>query len=326
MKRVLRRLFLLLLPVVILLSGLRPAAAQSGDVTGQRRYYPQSGHWVGGDFLQTYLSVPDPAARFGYPITEAYQEQHLGRIVQYFERARFELAPQAPPELRVVVSLLGEIMYTPGPGISISGSPGACREFTETGRRVCYAFLEFFDANGGAAQFGYPLSNFELHDERIVQYFQKARFEWHPELPPGRKVTLTKLGSRYFDFIGEDPALLLAAPWAVPGSDLPQPVLSLQMRAFPTAAVLPQSARQTIHIIVQDQNLLPVSQAQITLIFRLPSGKDGRLILPELTNENGLARYSFDFAGEPVGSAEVRVEAFYAGLRQQTVTSFRIWW
>ncbi|MCI0521647.1 MAG: carboxypeptidase-like regulatory domain-containing protein [Chloroflexi bacterium] len=326
MSAPLRRSVLLLLPLALLLTGLRPAAAQSGDVTGQRRYYPQSGHWVGGEFLKTYLSVADPARVYGYPITEAYQEAQQGRIVQYFERARFELSPQSPPELRVAVTQLGYLMYIPGPQISASNSPASCREFAESGKRVCYAFLAFFDANGGAAQFGYPLSNFELHDERIVQYFQKARFEWHPELPPGQKVALTKLGSRYFDFIGEDPALLLAAPWVVPGSDLPQPVLDLQMRAFPQSAVLPQTARQTIFVIVQDQNLLPVSHAQVTLVIRLPSGKEARIILPELTDANGIARYSFDFAAQPVGSAEVRAEAFYEGLRQQTVTSFRIWW
>ena len=59
-----------------------------------------------------------------------------------------------------------------------------CRYFNETGHWVCGEFLEFFDARGGLEIFGYPLT--EAFDDATrgdlhVQYFQRARLEWHPD-------------------------------------------------------------------------------------------------------------------------------------------------
>lgn len=311
----------------LFLSWMPSLAQEITQPPDERRYYPQRGHWVMGEFLEVYQSVPNPAEIYGYPITEAFQEQTLGRIVQYFEKARFELIPENPPELRVKITELGSYFYTTaGQELPLPANFPACLFFQETGKQVCYAFLEYFEANGGAAQFGYPLSNFETQDGLIVQYFQRARFEWHPEFPPGKRVKLTELGYRYFKKIGEDPARLLPAPWLAPGSDIPQPVLSLRVRAFPLHAVLTQNAAQSIFIIVQDQNLLPVSNAQVTLIIRLPSGKEQRVIVPGTTDRFGVIKYSFDYIDQPTGVAQVIVNAIYETFHKQTITSFRIWW
>lgn len=277
-----------------------------------------------GDFLKAYLEVSDPVMIYGYPITEAYQERTQGKIVQYFERARFELFPEGPEELRVKVTDLGTLLYQPGPTLPIPENVPGCRRY-ETGFRVCYAFLEFYESNGGPAQFGFPISNFELHDGRITQYFQRARFEWHPEMPKGQRVMLTDLGRRYFDTLGEDPNRLLPAPWSAPGSNLPQPILNLKVRSFSQSAVLPSNAKQTLFVIVQDQNLLPVSNAQVTLVIKLPSGYLERVVVPELTDKLGIVRYTFTFNDEPTGVAEVFVSVTFEALEAQTVTSFRIW-
>jgi hypothetical protein len=312
--------------VLALVLGWYPTLAQEGmNPSDERRLYPQHGHWVEGDFLETYLSIPNPEEIYGYPITEAFQEQTHERIVQYFEKARFELVPDNPPELRVRITELGSYFFTPaGQELPLPSNFPACKHFEETGKRVCYAFLDYFEDNGGAAQFGYPLSNFEIQDELIVQYFQRARFEWHPELPPGKRVGLTNLGYRYFYKIGEDPARLLAA--FTSDDNIPIPVLSLRVRAFPLSAVLPKTGSQTIFIIVQDQNLLPVANAQITLVIKLPSGAEQRVIVPTTTNESGISQYTFDFRNEPTGVAQVIVSAATEAFQKQTITSFRIWW
>ncbi|MDO9349453.1 MAG: hypothetical protein Q7T47_09225, partial [Anaerolineales bacterium] len=66
--------------------------------------------------------------------------------------------------------------------------PGACRPFS-TGYAVCYDFLTFIDQYGGVALLGNPVSAFEfLSDGRIVQYFECARFEWHPEFARGENI------------------------------------------------------------------------------------------------------------------------------------------
>lgn len=59
--------------------------------------------------------------------------------------------------------------------------------FTETKHNVSPAFLAFWEAHGGLAQFGYPLteafSDTNPDDSKTytVQYFERARFEAHPE-------------------------------------------------------------------------------------------------------------------------------------------------
>ena len=313
--------------LISLAAGWYSVQAQGGDTPpGERRFFPQRGHWVMGEFLTAYLSIPNSEEICGFPITEAFHDQTSGRIVQYFERARFELIPENPPELRVKLTELGAYFYTnPGQELPLPANFPACRRFQETGKQVCYAFLDYFEANGGAARFGYPISNFETQEELIVQYFQRARFEWHPELPAGYHVRLTDLGYRYFDKVGEDP-MRLPPVWLGPGPDAPQTVLSLRVRAFPLHAVLPQSGAQTIYIIVQDQNLIPISNAQVVLVLKLPSGKEERYIVPETTDGNGVTHFSFNYTGQTPGVAQVIVSAVYENFHNQSITSFRIWY
>jgi hypothetical protein len=76
---------------------------------------------------------------------------------------------------------------------SQSGGDDNCRYFARTGHRVCDEFLEYFDTRGGLEIFGYPLSEtFEdaAHDNLWVQYFQRARMEWHPSNPVPYQVQL----------------------------------------------------------------------------------------------------------------------------------------
>ena len=314
---------LILILTLILAPGRGKVSARDVNQASDQVYFPETGHWVTGDFLKAYQGVPDPALVFGYPITEAFQDQTLGRVVQYFQRTRFELYPENPPELKVTISPLGKYLYTPGAALPIPDNFPACRSFEETGFQVCYTFLDFYLANGGAAQFGYPISNFEVHEGWIMQYFQRARIEWHPELPPGQRVVLSDLGRAYFDTIHENPIRLLPAPVQ---NNLPQAVLSLQARAFPESAVLPLSGKQAFYIIVQDQNLQPVSKAQVTLEVTLPGGKEQNIVIPASTDKNGVVRFEYTYSDQTVGIAEVHVQARLDGLKASTVTSFRLWW
>ena len=69
------------------------------------------------------------------------------------------------------------------------------RYFSETGFRVSGRFLAYFDMHGGLETFGYPISRpFISQDKILVQYFQKARMEWHPDNHEPYKVQLGLLG------------------------------------------------------------------------------------------------------------------------------------
>ncbi len=309
----------LILAGVLCLMGLwQPVQAQQDE----RRYFPETGHTVSGEFLRFYESIPDAALVFGYPITEAFITQFPpGLTVQYFQRARFELHPELPAGQRVTLTAVGAFLYTPGQASIIVHSPGACRTFPN-GFPVCYDFLAFYEAHGGARLFGYPISGFEiLADGRIVQYFERARFEWRPELPAGSKVTLTEAGRLYFDRIGEDPTRLNAPPSDAIIAARP---LSLHPRVFVQKAVTAPTDTQTIYVLVRTPTAQPVEGASVHLRMQLA---DGERLFHLKTNAQGIARLDgLTFQSQPPGLLVI-VQALieYAGLQSEARTSFRIW-
>ncbi len=88
--------------------------------------------------------------------------------------------------------------------------------FATTGHNVGLAFKRFYDAHGGLDIFGMPLT--EAFDEDVlrVQYFERARFEYHPDLPPEFYVSPTLLG-RHFTEGRSEPAFQWLAE--SPGGD-----------------------------------------------------------------------------------------------------------
>lgn len=122
---------------------------------------------------------------FGYPISGEIVED--GMIVQYFERARFEYhADYAGTPQQVQLSLLGSQLFGER-GFSDGAPEGKRSFFAETGNSLNGRFGTFWEKRGGLPIFGYPIS--EPFEEisaldgqtRIVQYFERARFEWIPE-------------------------------------------------------------------------------------------------------------------------------------------------
>jgi hypothetical protein len=312
-------LFLGLLILVLIGS----ATWQSSLAQGGEEYFDETGHVVTGEFLSAYRSVPNPVQLYGYPITDAFQDTTRNLLVQYFQKARFELDPAGPVGNRVKVSPLGEYLYTPGPEAALTVNPGACRTYyPPDGYRLCYAFLEFYDRHGGQKQFGLPISNIEWHDGRMVQYFQNARLEYHPEMPVGQRIVLAQLGSQYFYRHAEDPSLLLPDQ----GDNVSRSIRSLRVRAYPERAVTGKTGSQTVYITVQDQRLLPVANAQVILILSMPGQQEKRFIVPTLTNDAGITQFTFPFSAEEVGMATIKVLASRGDLQSDTTASFRIWW
>lgn len=174
------------------------AASTSQPDTFSRLYFEATGHNVEGRFLD-YWQGHGGLSVFGYPLTEAFYER--GYLVQYFERSRFEWHPEnAGSPYEILLGQLGaERLKAEGRKVSPDKSPLSPDEvaFPETGYRVGGAFLEYWQAHGGLAQFGYPISP-ELQDEKsrlTVQYFERARFELHPEnAGTEHEVLLTLLG------------------------------------------------------------------------------------------------------------------------------------
>lgn len=312
----LQRSLAIILAICLLAASQVPAYAQTTD----SKYFSETGHNVKGEFLKFYNANPNATLLYGYPITEEFTSKD-GSTVQYFQRARFEYRADLPEGQRTVLTPLGKVTYVSTGSLNVS-SAFACRTYTETGYPVCFAFLEFFDKYGGVAQFGYPISAFEYHENKIVQYFEKARIEWQPWKPEGQRVVVSDLGRIYFDKLSEDPALL---PPVKPLDNTQSSVISLQVRAFVWKAVTLASDSQLIFIIVQDQNLQPVANSTCAATVHWPDGHTDPISIT--TNTNGVGIVPLSFSSQPYGSLiYTDVACTYSGLSANTTTSFRIWY
>lgn len=285
------------------------------------QYFPETGHYVSDEFLDKYRSASDPLKVYGYPITDAFSRGTFE--YQYFEKTLFIRDPNASLERRIRLAPLGDLLYERDTAPSISPNTLGCQDFPDSGYpfRVCYAFLDFFNEHGGVSQLGYPISKFEKRDNMIVQYFQLARLEWHPELPASQMVRVSDLGVEYFKEQNEDRQLLLANL----DDNIPRSILTLSVRPFPVYAVLPRVSMQTLNVLVRDQNNRPVSSAKVNMIVSFPSGEK---IFHDMavTNEQGIASVTFKVESQTTGVAQIQVTTIHENIVEQSVTSFHIWW
>ena len=168
-----------------------PVAAQPN--TPDLTYFPPVQHTLRGVFLR-YWTAHGGLPIFGYPLSEEFAETSPtdGRsyTVQYFERNRFEYHPEfAGTPNEVLLGLLGaELTRGRGfpPGIPIADSATSVW-FPQVQHTLGGVFYQYWQAHGGLAIFGYPISEefpeVSTTDGQVhtVQYFQRNRFELHPE-------------------------------------------------------------------------------------------------------------------------------------------------
>jgi hypothetical protein len=194
-----RRLIALLLVaffVPLFLTVLPPARA------ADERCFAETGFCLQGRFLE-YWEAGGGLAIYGFPISAELWEDK--RLVQYFERNRFEFHPENARPFDVLLGLLGvERLRADGRDHQSDASGRAlqdCRFFPETGHSLCGRFREYWEQNGGLALFGYPITEpaEELSETDgqvyLVQYFERNRFEFHPENARPFDVLLGLLGS-----------------------------------------------------------------------------------------------------------------------------------
>jgi pimeloyl-ACP methyl ester carboxylesterase len=170
--------------------------------------FPETGKTVQGVFLQ-YWQAHGGLAQQGFPISDVLTETSdlNGKQyeVQYFERSVFEYHPENQTPYDVLLSQLGTFQYKQKyPNGAASQQPATGQGsvlFPETGKHVGGLFLKYWQAHGGLAQQGFPIS--EEFQERSdldgktykVQYFERAVFEYHPENQAPYDVLLSQLGT-----------------------------------------------------------------------------------------------------------------------------------
>jgi hypothetical protein len=193
-----------------------PVDAQS------ERCFAETGRCISGRFL-TYWEQNGGLAVFGYPTTRAANEVNpdTGRsyLTQWFERNRFELHPENAAPYDVLLGRLGDArlqqlgvdwhQFPSGP------AEEGCVYFGLTRHNVCdtlysagqcfggcpLGFKQYWETHGlefdgqpgtsfeeSVALFGMPLSSAYIEPDesgsrQVVQWFERARFEWHPRNP-----------------------------------------------------------------------------------------------------------------------------------------------
>jgi hypothetical protein len=161
-----------------------------------------------------------------------------------------------------------------------------------------------------------------MENGRIVQYFERAKMEWHPELPANQRVQLGNLGEIYAT-TRLDSSLL--QPGAAILNPNVQQITSLRATASLRQAIVGPSGQQTLHVYVIDQRGKPVPGASSRAVVRFPSGDLEKT--PPATDANGHAQVTFELGQlRPGQLIVVQVRAAWATLATETQTSFFVWW
>jgi hypothetical protein len=152
---------------------------------------------------------------FGYPLTA---QSATEPISQTFERTRFEYHPQNEPPYDVLLGRMGvEALEAEGRDWwtfqTVERAPEGCLYFAETQHSLCGPFKTYWETHGlefdgqpgssyaeSLALFGLPIS--EPQEEmlsdgvtRTVQWFERARFEYHPDQSSEYQVMLGLLST-----------------------------------------------------------------------------------------------------------------------------------
>ncbi|MBK9940113.1 MAG: alginate lyase family protein [Kouleothrix sp.] len=209
-----RSLRAVLLLSILLCAAALPAARAAAQAS--QRCFAETGLCIAGR-MRTFWEQNGGLAVFGLPISEQRAEQVEGRSlqVQWFERNRLELHPENPRPYDVLLGRLGADRLAQQGRDWFQFARGAerpgCRYFAETGQSVCGDILAAWRAHGleldgrrgtseaeSLALFGLPLSPAQAETiggaEYTVQWFERARFELHPENAPPYNVLLGLLG------------------------------------------------------------------------------------------------------------------------------------
>jgi hypothetical protein len=302
-------------------------------------YMPETGHNIHGVF-QVYYRAHNGSESFGAPLTEAFWEKD--RIVQYFERARFEFHPENPEPYRVQLGMLGEQYYgitdlpIKSQAIPPANNPNF-RYFPESGQMISFAIKEYFDRSGRTDILGYPVSGLRFEGGSFVQYFQRQRLVWNPAEASANKVRPSPVGRFMLDrnyavdfkwrarmpndWCGTPPkgATPTPAPFLIPTPTAGNVALNLQVRVrFRQTGV---TGPQYVDVTVEDQNSRRVPNVALYAVVYLANGERHFPLLP--TNASGNSTFGFEIGNQPQNTnVTVEVNAFSGGLTASARESF----
>jgi len=255
--------------------------------------FPETGYCTGGRIRELWERGGGLMV-FGFPISSLQQELIEGqpRMVQWFERARVELHPENLPPYDVLVGRVGVELAGASGAVRFprTALAGECRFFPETGQSVCGEFLAAWLGGGldldgdpaisdaeSLALYGLPLSEprtERLSDGRpyVVQWFERARFELHPE--QAAPVLRGLLGSELAPVVLDPPGTPWAEPAPATGEAAVLPPAPDAGAPLPPTLPPEAPARLVIEAIGLDAATIPVG-ADESGIFIVPDHEVG---------------------------------------------------
>jgi sugar lactone lactonase YvrE len=191
--------------------------AAGAQAQQDQRCFPETGFCISGR-IREFWEQNGGLAVFGFPLAPQQQETLEGQSfqVQWFERVRLELHPENARPYDVLLGRIGvDRLVQQGRDwftFPKSEAQPECRFFAETGHNVCGTILRAWRANGlefdgkngkseaeSLALFGLPLNDAKSEliegKEYTIQWFERARFELHPENQAPYNVLLGRLGA-----------------------------------------------------------------------------------------------------------------------------------
>jgi hypothetical protein len=290
------------------------------------QYFPEKLTTVRAPFID-YFVRNGGVAQFGYPITNDYVDPTTGLLIQYFEKVRLEWHPGNPDPYKIQLGLLADEMGKRQPPIPVSKIPAPndpnCVHFDATGHTMCLEFREFWNANGGLDRFGYPIGEYTIENGFLVQYFQRARLDWHPERPLGQRVQVAPLGQIYYYWKKLDQ--FPTGPERDTGIEELYHATAIAARASVFSPVAVAKSPQTAFVYVTDQLGRPLPNAGVTLVVHYPAGPKAYTLPP--TSASGTSFQTF-VVPEANAGAIISMEFVITkdGLFGSTRASFMVWY
>jgi len=234
-----RNLVYLGMALALAVMALPKASLAAPAQQGTSHHFTETNQDVSGRFWDVWQggrSYADSLYINGFPISDKHAEQSLtdGKIyqTQWFERARYEEHPENAKPYDVELGLLGDFAAEgrkDTPFQAIANPSNGMQWFPETKHTAGdtsvggKAIAQFWSQKGGVAQFGFPLSQpFQevtsstdpafAGKSFLVQYFERQRFEYHPENTGNFLVLLGRLGAEQQNQVPATVATLPARP------------------------------------------------------------------------------------------------------------------
>jgi uncharacterized protein YkwD len=261
-----RRMLILL----VTLSSLFPTLPTAQARPNAQQCFPSTpgvADCLAGRFAQ-YWQSSGGLPVFGFPITPLYDAPTRNGIVlaQMVERNRLEYHPELAPPYDILLGRLGEdLLLARGRDwrVEPKGLPKMDCWFAEaTEHTVCdqepgIGFLSHYRTYGldlgdpgisqreSLALWGYPLTEPAIEtnvagDRVLTQWFERARFEYHPQNPRQYRVLLGLLGREWWGAQARPRASFQPAPPAVNEMIPPSPSPAPPAPPTPTHVVPPE--------------------------------------------------------------------------------------